>query len=242
MVDGITATDVNITGTGSATGPLNFSSIKEVKIITNNFNAEYGRDSSSQVLYITKGGTNEFHGEMYDYLQNDKLNARAFFDRTGKPVVVRQNQYGFEVGGPVFIPKLFDGRNKLFWHVDYEGLKRRGVSAPVIANLPTPAQLATITDPTSLAIANQYKLPSSPTGTTPFLPPTPRTHGRSQNEATSSSARRTRCGRVTAFTIRSRTRPALRSSPVTCLISAQRTPTIRGRHLSPRHTCSGRRW
>ena len=164
MVDGITATDVSVTGTGGATGPLNFSSIKEVKIITNDFNAEYGRNSSSQVLYITKGGTNELHGEMYDYLQNDALNARAFFDRTGKPVIVRQNQYGFEVGGPVFIPKLFDGRNKLFWHVDYEGLKRRGVSAPVIANLPTPAQLATITDPTSLAIANQYKLPSSPTG------------------------------------------------------------------------------
>jgi outer membrane receptor protein involved in Fe transport len=168
MVDGITATDVSTTGTGNVTGPLNFSSIKEVKIITNNFDAEYGRDSSSQVLYITKAGTNQLHGELYEYLQNDKLNARAFFDRTGKPVVVRQNQYGFEVGGPVFIPKLFDGRNKLFWHVDYEGFKRRGVSAPVIANLPTPAQLATITDPTSLAIANQYKLPSSPTGTTPF--------------------------------------------------------------------------
>ncbi len=171
MVDGITATDVSTTGTGNVTGPLNFSSIKEVKIITNDFNAEYGRNSSSQVLYITKGGTNEFHGEMYDYLQNDKLNARAFFDRTGKPVVVRQNQYGFEVGGPVFIPKLFNGRNKLFWHVDYEGLKRRGVSAPVIANLPTPAQLASITDPTSLAIANQYKLPSSPTGTAPYSAP-----------------------------------------------------------------------
>jgi hypothetical protein len=171
MVDGITATDVSTTGTGNVTGPLNFSSIKEVKIITNNFDAEYGRNSSSQVLYITKGGTNDLHGEVYEYLQNDKLNARAFFDRSGKPVIVRQNQYGFEVGGPVFIPKLFDGRNKLFWHVDYEGLKRRGVSAPVIANLPTPAQLATITDPTSLAIANQYKLPSSPTGTAPFSAP-----------------------------------------------------------------------
>jgi outer membrane receptor protein involved in Fe transport len=171
MVDGITATDVSVTGTGGATGPLNFSSIKEVKIITNDFNAEYGRNSSSQVLYITKGGTNELHGEVYEYLQNDQLNARAFFDRSGKPAIVRQNQYGFEVGGPVFIPKLFDGRNKLFWHVDFEQLKRRGVSAPVIANLPTPAQLATITDPTSLAIANQYKLPSSPTGTAPFSAP-----------------------------------------------------------------------
>ncbi len=171
MVDGITATDVSVTGTGGTTGPLNFSSIKEVKIITNDFNAEYGRNSSSQVLYITKGGTNELHGEAYEYVQNDAFNARDFFDRSGKPSIIRQNQYGFEVGGPVFIPKLFDGRNKFFWHVDFEQLKKRGVSAPRIANLPTPAQLATITDPTSLAIANQYKLPSSPTGTAPFSAP-----------------------------------------------------------------------
>src|SRR5204863_6139211 len=85
MVDGITATDVSVTGTGGPLGPLNFSSIKEVKVITNNFSAEYGRNSSSQVLYITKGGSNELHGEAYEFLYNDKLNARSFFDRTGHP-------------------------------------------------------------------------------------------------------------------------------------------------------------
>ena len=63
-VDGITATDVSTTGTGSALGAVNFSSIKEVKVITNNFNAEYGRNSSAQVLYITKNGTNELRGEV----------------------------------------------------------------------------------------------------------------------------------------------------------------------------------
>jgi hypothetical protein len=90
-VDGITATDVSVTGTGGTLGPLNFSSIKEVKIITNNFNAEYGRNSSSQVLYITKSGTNDVHGEAYEYLQNDKLNARSFFDRTGRQHRSRQH-------------------------------------------------------------------------------------------------------------------------------------------------------
>ncbi len=165
MVDGITATDVSATGTGGVTLPLNFSSIKEIEIITNNFSAEYGRNASSQVLYITKGGTNSLHGELYEYLQNDLLNARAFFDRTGSASIVRQNTYGFETGGPVFIPKLFNGRNKAFWHLDYEGLKRRGTGTAVIAAVPTPAQLATITDPTSLSLAKQYQLPSSPTGT-----------------------------------------------------------------------------
>ena len=87
-VDGITATDVSVTGTGGPLGPLNFSAIKEVKVITNNFSAEYGRNSSAQVMYITKNGTNMLRGELYEYLQNDKLNARPFFDTTGKTNIV----------------------------------------------------------------------------------------------------------------------------------------------------------
>jgi outer membrane receptor protein involved in Fe transport len=164
-VDGITATDVSVTGTGGPLSPLNFSSIKEVKIITNNFSAEYGRNSSAQVMYITKGGGNELHGELYEYLQNNDLNARGFFDTSGKASISKVNTYGFEVGGPVYIPKLFNGKNKAFWHADYEGFKQRGVGAPQIAPVPTPAQLASITDPTSLAIAKQYNLPSSASGT-----------------------------------------------------------------------------
>jgi len=171
MVDGITATDVSVTGTGGPLGPLNFSSIKEVKVITNNFSAEYGRNSSSQVLYITKSGTNDLHGELYEYFQNNELNARAFFDRSGGPNIVRQNTYGFEVGGPAIVPKLFDGRNKAFWHVDYEGFKKRGTGAPVIANVPTDAQLATVTDPTSLTLVKQYQIPTSPSGTLPEVAP-----------------------------------------------------------------------
>jgi hypothetical protein len=164
-VDGITATDVSVTGTGGVLGPLNFSSIKEVQVITNNFNAEYGRNSSSQVLYITKSGTNELHGEAYEFLYNDKLNARPFFDRTGHTNIVRQNTYGYELGGPLYIPKVLDGRNRFFWHTDFEELKVRGVGTTRIANVPTPAQLASITDPTSLALAKQYQIPSSSIGT-----------------------------------------------------------------------------
>jgi outer membrane receptor protein involved in Fe transport len=108
MVDGITATDVSVTGTGGPLDPLNFSSIKEVKVITNNFSAEYGRNATSQVLYITKNGTNELHGELFEYFRNDKLNARPFFDTTGKTNIVRRNEYGYSLGGPVVIPKLVD--------------------------------------------------------------------------------------------------------------------------------------
>ena len=164
-VDGITATDVSVTGTGGPLGPLNFSSIKEVKVVTNNFNAEYGRNASSQVLYITKGGSNELHGEAYEFLYNDKLNARSFFDRTGHPSVFKQNTYGFEVGGPVYIPKVLDGRNKFFWHTDFEQVKIRGLGQTRIAFVPTPDQLNNVTDPTSLALVKQYQIPSSPGAT-----------------------------------------------------------------------------
>ncbi|MBS1830737.1 MAG: TonB-dependent receptor [Acidobacteria bacterium] len=163
-VDGITATDVSVTGTGGPLGPLNFSAIKEVKVITNNFSAEYGRNSSAQVMYITKNGTNSLRGEVYEYLQNDKLNARPFFDTTGKTNITKTNTYGFEVGGPVYIPKVLDGRNKLFWHAAYEGYKNRGVGATRIARVPTAGQVASVTDPTARAILQQYAVPTSPSG------------------------------------------------------------------------------
>ncbi len=163
-VDGITATDVAVTGTNGVLGALNFSAIKEVKIITNNFTAEYGRNSSSQVLYLTKNGTNELHGELYEYFQNDKLNSRPWFDKTGKTNILRYNAYGLEAGGPVFIPRLYDGRNSTFWHFAYEGAKQRGAGATRVASVPTPAMLAQVTDPTAKALIAQYELPSDPSG------------------------------------------------------------------------------
>ncbi|MBK5293418.1 MAG: TonB-dependent receptor, partial [Acidobacteriia bacterium] len=164
MVDGITATDESVTGTGGPLGPLNFSAIKEVKVITNNFSAEYGRNASSQVLYITKGGTNELHGEAYYYVQNTSLNARPFFDRTGKTNITKINTAGWAVGAPVFIPKVLDGRNRVFWHTTYERFWQRGAGATRIARVPTPAQAASITDPTSRALFTQYQVPTSPSG------------------------------------------------------------------------------
>ncbi|HZO57046.1 MAG TPA: carboxypeptidase-like regulatory domain-containing protein, partial [Bryobacteraceae bacterium] len=163
-VDGITSTDVSVTGTGGSLTPLVFQTLQEVKVISNNFSAEYGRNSSSQVIYLTKSGTNQLHGELFEFFQNDKLNARPFFDRTGKTNIVRLNQYGFVVGGPVYIPKLADLRNRVFWSVAYEGQKQRGAGATRIARVPTPAQLSSVTDPTASALVKQYQLQSDPSG------------------------------------------------------------------------------
>jgi len=156
-VDNITASDISNTGNGgNQIGPLNFSAIKEVKVITNNFSAEYGRNASSQLQFITKSGTNEFHGEAWEFLKNSEFNARDFFDRSGGPAVTRRNQFGYVLGGPIV-------RNKTHFFTSYEGLQLRGSGAVRVANVPTPAQIAAVTDPTSKKLLDQYQLPAATT-------------------------------------------------------------------------------
>jgi hypothetical protein len=92
-LDNATATDVSTTG-GAGLGTVPLEGIKEFNLITNNFNAECGRNSSAQVQILTKGGTNEFHATLFEYFRNDKLNARSYFDRTGSPSIERNNDFG----------------------------------------------------------------------------------------------------------------------------------------------------
>ncbi len=156
-IDNITATDISTAGTGSSNNtPLNFSSIREVKVITNMFSAEFGRNSGAQVQYITKSGTNSFHGELYEYLQNSRLNARDWFDQSGKATVARLNEWGGVIGGPVI-------KNKTHFFVSGERYYFRGSGAARIAQVPTPSMLASVTDATSKKILDTYKLPAATT-------------------------------------------------------------------------------
>jgi hypothetical protein len=97
---------------------VNISSIKEVQVLTNAYSAEFGRAGGAVFLVQTKSGTNQFHGEAYDYIQNDKFNANGYFANraginttTGQPLQprqrVRRNQYGWTVGGPILHDRLF---------------------------------------------------------------------------------------------------------------------------------------
>jgi len=108
--------------------------VQEFKVQTTNFSAEYGRSGAAVLNATIKSGTNSFHGTVWEFFRNDKLDAADFFERkqnlsTGlletSKGELRQNQYGFSIGGPVIIPHVIDGRNKLFFFGDYEGLKRR---------------------------------------------------------------------------------------------------------------------
>ena len=93
-------------------GPV-VEAVAEYTVVANAFNAEYGGFGSWFTTVTMKSGTNTVHGKVYDYFGNDKLNARSFFQGPVKQKL-RQNEGGFQVGGPVYIPKVYDGRNKTF--------------------------------------------------------------------------------------------------------------------------------
>lgn len=97
-------------------------SVSEVKIVRNNFSAEYGVGAVMVVNAVTKNGTNAFHGQVFEILGNDKLNSRLFNSPTLKPPL-RYNQFGGDIGGPVRIPKLYNGLDKTFFYFNYEGLR-----------------------------------------------------------------------------------------------------------------------
>jgi hypothetical protein len=155
-IDNVTSTDIATTGT-SGFGTLSLDAIAEFKLITNNFSAEFGRNAGSQLQLITKRGTNEYHGTAYWFHRNAALNARDFFDRTGKATPFINNVWGFTAGGPIL-------KNRTFVFGTYEGLRTRGAGDTRTATVLTPAQVARITDPTSNAVFTALGSPQSASG------------------------------------------------------------------------------
>lgn len=101
--------------------------LQEISVLTGQYSAALGTYSGAQVDMIVKSGTNQLHGSVYDYLRNNNLNARQFFDR-GAPPAFHFNQFGATLGGPVVIPKVYNGRNKTFFFFAYEGDRIRQLS------------------------------------------------------------------------------------------------------------------
>jgi hypothetical protein len=129
-LDGITNTDVDF---NTYILLPSVDSIQEFKVQSGIYPAEFGREAG-QVNVLTKPGTNEYHGSAFEFLRNNKLDARSYdFNSATRsatnpsPVSTpyRQNQYGFTLGGPVRIPKIVNGKNRLFFMSNYEGFKSR---------------------------------------------------------------------------------------------------------------------
>ncbi len=101
--------------------------VQEFKVQTSDYSAEQGRAGGAILNATIKSGTNQLHGDFWEFFRNDKLDAADFFEDQGgiQKGEFRLNQFGFTVGGPVVIPHVINGRNKLFFFGDYEGLRRR---------------------------------------------------------------------------------------------------------------------
>ena len=123
LIDGVSVV------TGSTGAPQTLpptDSIREFKVLTSSYSAEYGRTSGAIVTLVTNSGTNTWHGAAYGYFRNEDLDANNYFNNLlGKPRPEdRYNLFGGKIGGPVIIPKLYNGKNKTFFFINYEGLRQ----------------------------------------------------------------------------------------------------------------------
>ncbi|HTP34375.1 MAG TPA: TonB-dependent receptor [Candidatus Acidoferrales bacterium] len=140
LLDGVDNNPVELAGAQRRSEMVqpSIDGIQEFKVQTNSFAAEYGRALGAVVNVTTKSGTNELHGSAFEFLRNEKLDAENFFAPPGPKPPFKRNQYGFSVGGPVFIPKIVHGKNRLFFFGDYEGTKIRQTQITV-STIPTPS-------------------------------------------------------------------------------------------------------
>jgi hypothetical protein len=133
-VDGVASNAVCDEGGTAIPNP---DTIAEFKVQTSNFSAENGRNPI-QITMVTKSGTNEYHATAWEFLRNDAFDARNTF-AAGNPKL-RQNQFGVAGGGPILIPKLYNGKNKTFFFGSYEGT-RINKARVYNSNTVTPAML-----------------------------------------------------------------------------------------------------
>lgn len=130
------------------------NTVQEFKVDNSTFSAEYGRNSGAIANIATRSGTNDYHGEAFEFLRNSALDARNFFERTAHPAPFKRNQFGFNIGGPVILPRFgeggsalgYHGKNRTFFFFSYEGLRQRQGLTVSGVTVPTLAQRAAVTD------------------------------------------------------------------------------------------------
>ncbi len=153
--------------------------VREFRINTNPYDAEFGHTGGGIISYTIKSGTNQLHGSVHEFLQNAVLNANGFnANKAGTPRrQLQKNQFGFTLGGPLSIPKLYKGKNRTFYFFAYEGLRQNSFSS-FTGTVPTDAQrrgdfsstldangaLKLIYDPATTRLD-----PTAPAGTTRYI-------------------------------------------------------------------------
>jgi len=178
-MDGFDTTDPEM---GGATfSNFNVDAIQEVQSNSGVMTADIGHGAASNTNVVTKSGTNDIHGSLFEFLRNASLDARNYFDPS--PAIsghrippFQRNEFGFTNGGPIVLPGIYDGRNRTFYFGEYQGF-RQVLGTTQVIPVPTAAERQgkdtttfpgdTLTVPVNPAVAgvlNGYPLPNEPTG------------------------------------------------------------------------------
>jgi hypothetical protein len=137
-LDGVENTDPNF---NTFVVMPSVDALQEFKVQTGIYPAEFGRQTT-QINVLTKSGTNQYHGTFFEFLRNDKLDATSYAFTSLRPVKdpFKWNQYGFTLGGPVWLPKIFNGKDKLFFMGNYESFRKRGSTTGLFSLAPAAFQ------------------------------------------------------------------------------------------------------
>lgn len=162
MFDGINLSDMV---QNQITFQPNLDMIQEFKVQTNAFSAEYGRNAGIIINGVSKSGTNAIHGTVFEFVRNEKFDAKNYFDPPGRIAPFKRNIYGYSLGGPIV-------RNRTFFFTSYEGRQGREV-ASLKTQVPTEAQRAGVTNPVIQKLLGIVPHANDPTGTF-FVGPAPR--------------------------------------------------------------------
>ncbi len=156
---------------------FNLDAVAEFRVLQNNYSAEHGRGSGTIVQLVSKSGTNDLHGTLFEFLRNSVLDARNFFSKDVPPF--KRNEFGGALGGPIYFPRLYNGKARTFFFIQYAGLRQR-LGEPIIMPVPTaserqgivsitgsngkPDQLMVPLNPVAREILNRYPMPNQPNG------------------------------------------------------------------------------
>ena len=136
-LDGVSANTTRaLSQSWVAVNSPSLEAVTEFAVDTNGFKAEFGHASGGLMNFVSKGGTNDFHGTAYEFLRNNAFDANNFFNnRAGLATpIYKQHDFGGSFGGPVWIPKIYNGKNKTFFFASYEAFRNRAGATGIHAS------------------------------------------------------------------------------------------------------------
>jgi hypothetical protein len=164
----------NSTAMGTTQSLVSLDALQEFRVQSSTYSAEFGRNPGGQFSFVTRSGSNEWHGSAFDYLRNDVFDANDWFNNylgQSEPAL-RQNDFGGTLGGPIRIPFLYDGRNRSFFFFSYEGLRVVQPQASTVSFVPN-RYLRKCTPSPLQQVLNSFPQPTSPGPAPDCLGPDP---------------------------------------------------------------------